>query len=449
MQLVQDAIAQRDKFEPVLHAYHRVNDAAWLRAAELLDRQIIHGSLPADSSLFGIPVSIKGVFGVEGYPCFAGAPRALPTSWHAESEVVAKLRSCGITVSGTTHAAEFSVGGLGVNPHWGTPRNPWDTVEHRVPGGSSSGAANSVWLGSCGFAIGSDTGGSVRVPSSLAGLVGFRPHEKRWSTRGIVPLASRFDTVGLIGLRVSDVARIARCVDALHGHALDDISGMRLQDVDFKRASGRCWQELDPGIESSVEQALEELAHAGMRLRQDDGNLFAEAERIRDQGPNTAAVELSKLLERDCPDLIPELSQHVREFLQTATTISDEQYRNRVALFTQWRQQVKARMGANEVVVLPTVRCTPPTMNEIENRERFVHYSDSLLHNTVIPSLNGCCAVTLPIGLDATGIPVGLQLVARAEAEHMLLHAASLVERQLGNVIERLGLPPLLQSELH
>jgi len=103
-------------------------------------------------------------------------------------------------------------------------------------------------------------------------------------------------------------------------------------------------------------------------------------------------------------------------------------------------------MADNEIIVLPTVRCSPPTMEKIIDREQYVIYSDSLLHNTVLPSLNGCCALTMPVGLDAVGMPVGLQLVAKPGAEAALLQVAWLFEQKLGSVLKRIGEPPLITS---
>ena len=442
--LAKSAIAQRKMHDSVLNAYHLTNDEALLQSAQLIDAQPERFT---HSPLAGLPMSAKSVIALDGYLCYAGGPQSLPDSLSRQGSVVGHLRSLGVTLSGVTHAAEFSVGGLGINPHWGSPRNPWDASHHRVAGGSSAGAGISVLEGSCVFALGTDTGGSVRVPASLAGVVGFKVSDARWPTDGVVPLASRFDTIGLFANCVADVREVATSIDAVAGelHDTAGFSEFGLSDFNFQRASGRCWQNLDPGIARVVEQALAELQAAGSNIQNDDNGLFAEAETIRDKGPNTASVEVSRLLARECPDLLPQLSLHVREFVRTAESISESQYLTRVALFVTWRKEVISRMHPFDIIVLPTVRYTPPTTALIENREEFVHYSDALLHNTVLPSLNGCCAVTIPVGLDDAGMPVGLQMVARKGSEYALLHAAELAEQQLGNSCKRLGTAPLLR----
>ena len=427
-----------------LNAYHLTDDKALLLAAHHVDARAEHYK---DSPLAGIPMSAKGVFALAGYPCYAGGPQPLPATLNQEGSVIRHLKEQGVVLTGVTHAAEFSVGGLGVNPHWGSPRNPWDGHDHRVTGGSSAGAAVSVLAGTCSFALGTDTGGSVRVPASLAGVVGFKVSDSRWPIDGVVPLASRFDTIGVFANSVDDARQVARCIDGLR-HDLQDFSEfehLALSDFNFQRASSRCWEDLDDGIASAIERVFDELLPLDLQLQSHDNDLFAEAAAIRDQGPNTAAVEVGQMLARECPELIPQLSLHVREFIRTADTISEADYLARVARFVTWRQEVQERMSPLDIIVLPTVRVTAPTLQTLEDREQFVHYSDFLLHNTVLPSLCGCCAVTLPVGLDAAGLPVGLQLVARKGSEYALLHAAELVERQIGNSQQRLGTAPLLQ----
>jgi len=303
-ELIHDSIVQREACEAILQAYHHTNDALLLSTAKSLDEKLSKGHLPKYRALFGLPMSVKSVFGLDGYACYAGAPQPLPAAWSRQGTVVSKLRENGVAITGTTQAAELSVGGLGVNAHWGTPRNPWDLDQSRIPGGSSSGAAISIWEGSCAFALGSDTGGSVRVPASMSGLVGFRPSESRWPISGVMPLASRFDAIGVFGLRVDDVRHVAQSIDAVLGLEFEPCSDALLSNFIFKRASNDCWTALDPGIADCIEQALAELSQSGLNLLPDDDNLFNEAAAVRDEGPNTAAVELNEILHRDCPGML-------------------------------------------------------------------------------------------------------------------------------------------------
>lgn len=152
-----------------------------LNAYKTWDKEkIIRQAMAADSALKagidrgllqGLPVSVKDLFGVKGFPTFAGSPKPLPEQWEREGPVIKARRRQLAVVTGKTHTVEFAFGGLGVNPHWTTPRNSWDREEHRVPGGSSSGAGVSLTIGSALMALGTDTAGSVRIPASMTGNV--------------------------------------------------------------------------------------------------------------------------------------------------------------------------------------------------------------------------------------------------------------------------------------
>ncbi|NIR35760.1 MAG: amidase, partial [Actinobacteria bacterium] len=156
--------------------------------------------------LTGIPISVKDLYGVDGLPTFAGTTRALPERWSRDAWLVRRLRDAGAIIVGKTHMVEMAFGGVGLNPSWETPRNPWDAGTHRIPGGSSSGAGVSLWEGSALIALGSDTGGSIRIPAALTGTVGQRTTKGRWPTTGVVPLSPTFDTVGALTRTVEDSA---------------------------------------------------------------------------------------------------------------------------------------------------------------------------------------------------------------------------------------------------
>ncbi|MBX2823861.1 MAG: amidase [Gammaproteobacteria bacterium] len=439
--LAADCIEQRQRFDPSLFAYHQYYDDQLLSSAAVASARLRQGGAPA---VCGIPFSVKNVMAATGYACYPGTRVPAPARWQTDGEVVAGLRGQGALLTGTTHASELAVGGLGVNEHWGTPRNPWDAGGHRVPGGSSSGAAISVLQGACGFALGTDTGGSVRVPASAAGVVGLKTTTGRWPLSGVVPLASRFDTVGVFTRTVEDLVFVFEQIDSHFGHDAAELN-LELTDFRFMRASAVCWSGLDEGIADAVEAALSLLAGAGVTL-EDDNELFAEAASIRDRGPNTAAIECHRMIDAHLPDIRPHLSRHVASFLEGGLSVTEAQYQGRVETIKAWRNTVDKRLGEHDIVVLPTLRETPPLLDALDDPECYAHYSDSLLHNTVLGSVNGMCAVTVPVGLDAAGMPVGLQLAARANAEPMLLHVAALVEQVIGTATERCGYPPLLES---
>ena len=172
--------------------------------------------------LCGIPVSVKDLYAVDGMPTYAGSARTLPGDpWSRDGELIARLRRAGAVFVGKTHTVEFAYGGVGINPHWGTPRNPWDADTARIPGGSSCGAGVSLWEGSAMLALGSDTGGSIRIPSAFTGVVGHKPTKGRLPTTGVTQLSSTFDTTGTLARTVTDSAWFFGCADSRWGDPVD------------------------------------------------------------------------------------------------------------------------------------------------------------------------------------------------------------------------------------
>ncbi len=438
--LWQDCVKQHQRWHDTLNAYHLWDEELLLSAPP-----VVGASKPeSDYQLGDIPFSVKSVIAVDGYPLFAGGSAALPDGLFPQGDVINKIRQQGGRVSGITHAAEFAVGGLGANEHWPIPCNPWDAEEQRVPGGSSSGAAISVWEGSCVFAIGTDTGGSVRVPASASGLAGLKTTSGRWSTNGVVPLAKRFDSIGLIAHRVEDLVHVFNTVDSSDSC---DLQGCKLDDFIVRRAAQVCWQDLDSGIAEAIEQAIEELCKAGMSLRSESSTVHQHAASLRDNSkPNTAAIELGALFANELSGSTQHIGQHVRDFVRSEAHRSEAEHQQRVAEVEEFQQQVSSMQQPNEITLMPTLKYTPPTVASINDADIYKRYSDCLLHNTVLASMAKQCAVTLPVGLDTKGMPVGLQIVAPSGHDAALLRFSVAAERVLGPALERLGLPPRLRT---
>ncbi|RMF71559.1 MAG: amidase, partial [Acidobacteria bacterium] len=175
-----------------------------LREAAAADALLARGEDPGPAA--GVPWSAKDLYGVPGYRTHAGCPRPLPERFEQPGPLVERLLAHGAPCVGKTHTVQFAFGGLGTNPHWPTPVNPWDAEVERVPGGSSSGAGVSVVTGAARIALGTDTAGSVRIPAAWTGCVGLKTTAGRWPTAGIVPLSPTLDTAGVLARDVADVA---------------------------------------------------------------------------------------------------------------------------------------------------------------------------------------------------------------------------------------------------
>src|SRR5262245_64470807 len=217
--LVAEAIANHERFGAKLMAYSQWEPEHARKCADAADAAFAVGSRAG--SLQGIPTSIKDLFAVAGFATYAGSPRRLPPKFEIDGPLVANLRRQLATVMGKTHMVEFAFGGTGHNAHYGSPRNPWDAMAHRSPGGSSSGAGVSLCDGSALLAFGTDTAASVRLPAAVTGNAGLKFTKDRWSTEGLVPLSFTFDTPGILARSMADAGFSFAALDPRLGDGLD------------------------------------------------------------------------------------------------------------------------------------------------------------------------------------------------------------------------------------
>jgi aspartyl-tRNA(Asn)/glutamyl-tRNA(Gln) amidotransferase subunit A len=393
--------------------------------------------------LQGMPISIKDMIGVAGYPTFAGCSFPLPPQYEREGPVVGRLRRQLAVVSGKTHTVQFAYGGLGLNRHWGAPRNPWDAAIHRSPGGSSSGAGVSVVGGMALAAIGTDTAGSVRIPASATGLCGLRPTAGRWSTEGIVPLAPPFDTAGPIARTMQDLRFVFHALDGPE-RALE--SFVQTANTPLHRLRvGVCpfyFLDCDPGIAETVEIALGELEQAGATLIEQDVPEFAEATSIFAQG-GLHIGEFLSFIEHEARDHLQDLDPVVRIRLQNMPNVTASDHLSRARQLDALSRSVRNHWSEVDVLAGPTLPITPPPIDDVEDPERHLAANMKLVRNTNTASLLGLCGLTLPIGFDASSVPVGLHLIGPAGQDERLVAIGVEIERAIGNSRQRLGTAPL------
>jgi len=395
--------------------------------------------------LQGIPVSLKDLYGVAGLPTFAGTPRRLPPRWEREGPLVTALRAQGAVPTGKTHTVEMAFGGLGVNSHWGTPRNPWDTQVHRVPGGSSSGAGVSLCEGSALLALGTDTAGSVRIPAAWTGNVGLKVSHGRWSLAGIFPLSPTLDTPGLLARTAADAAWAFAAIDPGWGDAeglLDLVAGVDPATLRIGVAGEPLWSGCDPGVAEAARAALDALAEAGATLVDAPLPEAADAIELLHAG-SVAAAECDAFLAAELPEWRDTLDPLVSTRIADGGDIPAREYLARRRRLDQLASAAPARFAHVDVIACPTVAITPPPLAEVSDLEGYRPCNMAALRNTCPGNFLGLCAITLPAGPDAAGLPVGLQLLAPHGEEEHLLAAALAAERVLGSGRERLGMPPV------
>ncbi len=446
--LVEDAIKHHDGSH--LGAYIVFDPTGALRQADAVDAAVAVGDDPGP--LAGITVSVKDLYGVQGLPIRAGTKRELPRRWRREGFLVRTLRRLGAIIVGKTHTVELAFGGVGLNPNTGTPINPWDSAEHRAPGGSSSGAGVSLWEGSARIALGSDTGGSVRIPAAATGVVGLRQTTGRWPTSGVVPLSTTLDTVGFLTHTATDHRYVFRAIDPLaHPRAPydhpSDATGDLLAGLRIGLPRTGMWRETQPEVGAVVRGALADLADAGAELVNMDAPELHEAGERYMAGGLLVPPERSESLERHLPGWTDLLDPTVGKRLAHAETVSAVEYIGLLRLRRRLSASLHARMDAQRVDLLatPTLPIAPPTLSSLEDLDTYRAVNRAMLSGTGPASMLDLCAISVPAGVDEHGMPAGLQLIGRSGSDHALLDRAVAVEAVLGTNVKRMGRPPRIR----
>lgn len=399
--------------------FTRVYTEAAREAAQAADARASRGiSLgPLDGRI----VSIKDLFDVAGEPTTAGsallrnAPPAL-----TDAPVVQRLRAGGAVIIGKTNMTEFAFSGIGLNPHYGTPGNAVDAT--RIPGGSSSGAGVSVARGMAEIAIGSDTGGSVRIPCALNGLVGFKPTQARVPRDGAFPLSFTFDTVGPLARSVLDCARADAVLSAQPFQPLPSraVRGLR---VGVPR--GLLFTQMEIAVSNAFEAALAAIARAGAQV--DDVALddwLTAPFRLQERGTMIGA-EATYIHRALMADHAAEYDPMVFSRLRRSGTLDGAGYvavqQARAALLPA----LDAQLAELDVLLLPTVPITAPAIAELADDAAFNQANNLVLRNPTVFNFYDLPAASLPLPVASGALPVGLMVVGRRGADRELLSVAA------------------------
>jgi aspartyl-tRNA(Asn)/glutamyl-tRNA(Gln) amidotransferase subunit A len=372
--------------------------------------------------LDGVIVSIKDLFDVAGEPTRAGskilAEEAAPAV--SDAVIVERLRQAGAVIIAKTNMTEFAFSAIGVNPHFGTPGNPRD--RRRIPGGSSAGAPVAVADGMCDIAVGTDTGGSVRIPAALCGLVGLKPSRQRVPTEGVFPLSKTLDSVGPIAHSVADCAK----VDAIMaGEEFASLEPSALAGVRFGLPEGLLLERLDDIVAPAFEAAVARLDASDVRISHEELSLLDDWVAVNERGgiiPAEAyAVHLDRLRRR-AVDIDPNLRIGVERGCAVSEADLTEILRER----RHHVAAMDARLAGLDALVMPTTAIVAPTIAEVADPKVFAARNAALLRNTSIVNFFDLCAISLPL---SASLPVGLMLVARNGQDHRLLRIADAVMR--------------------
>jgi len=396
------------------------NDQA-LTAARAVDRLLATG---IDlGPLMGMPVAVKDLFTVSGMPTKAGSDLPISDLVQPEGSFVTALKRAGCVILGKTRMSEFALGGINFKHR--VPWNPWDATTQRTPGGSSSGSAVAMAGGLCAFAVGSDTGGSVRLPAALCGVFGYKSTAGLWPVDGVFPLAPTLDSIGTFSATARDAAIVASTLTGRPAPVAASLSGMRLG-----RPLTLFFDDLAPEVDACVRQALSELERAGVEIVPID---VPEASEIDTAFSRLVPAELLAHLGRERfvsgKDVVdPVVWQRVSH----AFDLSATDYNLLVERHRALCEIAEERMRGLDGWVTPTTNMLAMPLGDYATVDAAAAWNALSSRNSRAANLFGQCAISLPIQTEPAALPVGLQIVCEARHDSKLLSIALAIEDVVG-----------------
>ena len=423
VELVRVLLARIERFNPQLNAYLTITAEQALARARKAEAEILRGRWRGP--LHGIPVSLKDNIWTRGVRTTAGAKILRDFVPEQDAAVVRRLRRAGAIVLGKTNLHEFAYGVTTNNPHFGPTRNPWDVA--RIPGGSSGGSAAAVAAGLCFASVGTDTGGSIRIPAALCGIVGLKPTFNLVSCQGVVPLAPSLDHVGPLAHTVGDVAIL---LGILAGRVIGESSPRQKKHLRLGWPREYYWERLDDEVRRLAEAAAQSFERAGASIEEISlPRLYESVE------PSTqvALAEARHLHESAgyFPALAADYSEEVRKRLERGGEIRAIDYLRALEVRTQVRADLDAALDRLDALLAPTVPVAAPRIGEervrVGTEEESVR--GALLRLNRPANFSGLPAISVPCGFTRAGLPVGMQIIGRAFDEASLLRIARAYEQ--------------------
>ena len=378
--------------------------------------------------LEGIPIAWKDLFGHEGMATTAGSVvmvDAPPAS--RDAAVVDALAAAGMVAVGRTNMSEFAFSGLGINPHYGTPENPHSRDVPRLPGGSSSGAGAAVAAGLVPVAMGTDTGGSIRIPAAFNGVIGYKATRSRYPMDGVFPLAKSLDSLGPLTRTVQDAVWIDAAMrrQSTASVARGSVEGLQLVVPETVFFDG-----IEPGVVSAFEAGLERLGKAGARISRRPFPLFAELFELMSRlGPLVTAEAFALHRERLFSPAADRMDPRVVMRCKLGEKTAMPDYIAILDARERMIAELAREVPADTLLVSPTLpHVAPPTAPLAEDFEAFLAMNGKTLRNTLIGNFFDWCGVSIPCGTGDAGMPVGLLLSGLPHTDEHLLSAALAAE---------------------
>lgn len=378
--------------------------------------------------LDGIPVAWKDLFAIAGLPTTAGSivlANAEPAL--DDADVVKALKAAGMVAVGRVNMSEFAFSGLGLNPHYGTPLNPLAADVARIPGGSSSGSAVAVAAGLVPVSIGTDTGGSVRIPSAFNGLVGYKASRGRYSMAGVFPLATSLDSLGPLCRSVQDAVWVDA---AMRGRAAPDVMRASLDSLSIVVPTNIVMDDVEDGVAEAFQAGLARLTAAGAKVRHAAFPAFDRLFQVMaEHGPLVTAEAFAVHHRRLAGPEAERMDRRVVARTRLGEKITLVGYLEILKARERLIEDIAGMIGPNELVAYPTVAHVAPALAPLEaDDELFVSVNFKTLRNTLIGNFLDWCGVSLPCGTGEAGMPAGLLLSAPHDRDDYLLAMAMALE---------------------
>lgn len=434
--LTERLLARIGQFDGALGAFRLV-----LRDRALAQAKAAEAALKAGvdlSPLHGLPYVAKDLFDVRGFPTTAGTHLLAGAIAAHDSAVTSKLERAGMVLLGKTNTVQFAYGGVGINTDLGTPHNPWHATAH-APGGSSSGTAVAVAAGLAPFGLGTDTGGSVRIPSALCGIVGLKTTVGRISRAGVYPLSFSLDSVGPLTRSVEDAAIVYQHLigedeadETTRGVASHDalrdlkagVKGLRLAFPETL-----FFDDVHPEISAAVREAGRVLKDLGASVESVAFPEAAEAAQLNPRGLVIAA-EAYAVNQDFLEKRFDELDPVIRERMKNGKLVTGPEYFRITRRWAELRQKAHRALAHLDALLLPTTMLPPlPIDAMLANLETYAQRNVQYLRNTAIGNILALCGLSLPCGFTKQALPIGLMIYGRPFTEDTVLRVGHAYEQ--------------------
>jgi aspartyl-tRNA(Asn)/glutamyl-tRNA(Gln) amidotransferase subunit A len=436
VELTEHLLARIEAMDDTLHAFKlvtRERALAQARAAELAWR-----AGQDVGPLYGVPYAVKDLFDVKGLPTTAGSNLLEQNIAAADATVVRRLAQAGMILLGKTHTVQFAYGGVGINHHHGTPHNPWHPVPH-APGGSSSGSGVAVAAGMVPMALGSDTGGSVRIPSSLCGTVGLKTTVGQVSRAGVFPLSWSLDSVGPLTRSVTDAALVYQALQgpdvqdpSTQGAAPQDVlTGLRdgVRGLRLAFAETVFWDQADAEVVRAVRACGDVLANLGAQV---DSVAFLEAAEAQEINPRglVVAAEAYTIHQARLEEHFEGYDPIVRQRLIQGKDVSATEYLSTTRAWAQLRAKVLQALRHVDALLVPTTMLPALPVADLDaSLEAYNTRNLQYLRNTVIGNVLNLCGLSVPCGFTSQGLPIGLMIYGKPASEDVILRVGYAFEQ--------------------